>query len=834
MSGGFGLPVLNLQDAIGKVGSAYTDAYDKSVQQSALASLGTQLQAGNYAGAAKTAFDAGDAATGLSLIKLGQSAAQAQQASAAFGGLAGLYGSGGGAMGLGGPTGAPASGISRSGAAPSFLDLGGPSGGYLAGLIQRESGGNPNARASTSTATGLGQFTDRTWTAVMRAHPELGLTPGGRTDPEQSVRALKAFTADNSAGLQKAGLPVNDSSLYASHFLGASGGPRFVAGAMQNPDAPAASYVDPKAVAANRSVFFNRDGTPKSAGQVMGDFGRSFGGSRAAPPAQAATAPVRVASADPDTLTLPSGASGLNPAVAASRPASVPFVAIPGGGPAASGPAAADAAIPTLAQPALTRPPMQMPGAARAQQPEDGEDPNSTAVTPPTVTPPTVQAPNRQQISAQAPQHLEQAGLPPAAAVAVGNTAPGSQNRVGVLMRIAGMPGLNEGQSKVVGALLANELDQTKLPESVKQYLFAKSPAGGGFDGSFADFQNKKGDEGAKIQAQLQAREAWAVAHGMDPKDPGTQAWIMAGKTTTGHVLKPGDILAGPNGKTLAQNAATASSMSDDTANFLADRVLAGDTRALIGLGRGAQGAENLSKIQGLVAQKAREQGIDPTDIQQRAAEAAGLSAQARTLGTQAGRMTAAATEAEGAIALARQASAAVPRTSFVPLNRLSQAVQSNTGDPSLRAFNAANNTLINTFARAVSPTGVGTVADKEHARELLSTADSPQAYEAVLQQMQAEIDMAHKAPQRARTILEQERQSAKGGGAPAPAAVPNPMQPSGAGQSAAPAQPAPQYRDGQTATGPGGQKVIFSRGQWVPLQAAPTTTTSPQVGGTL
>jgi Transglycosylase SLT domain len=781
MSGGFGLPILNLQDAVGKIGTAYTDAYDKAVQQGALAQLGSQLQAGNYSDAAKTAFDAGDAATGLSLIKLGQSAEQQKQAAAAFGALGSLYGggAGGGAMGLGGATGAASAGISRSGgAAPSFLDLGGPSGGYLAGLIQRESGGNPNARAGTSSATGLGQFTDRTWAGVMRLHPELGLTADGRTDPDQSVRALKAFTADNSAGLQKVGLPVNDASLYASHFLGANGGPRFVAGAMQNPDAPAASLVQPAQVAANRSVFFNRDGSQKTAGQVMDDFGRSFGGGSAP-----ATRPTQIASADPDALALPAGASGLNPAVAARpQPQAAPFVATPGTAsqsPAqvqpqvhAAGPSLIGAPVPTLVQPPLTRAPMQMPGATPAQV--DGEEGDGI-----TVTPPTVAAPNRQQISAQAPQ---------AAAVAVGNTQPASSQRLGVLMRIAAMPGLSEGQSKVVSALFSNELDQTKLPESVKQYLFAKSPAGGGFDGSFADFQNKKGDEGAKIAAQLDAREKYAVAHGMDPTDAGVQAWIMGGKTSAGHVLKPGDILAGPSGRTLAKNEAASSTMPDQTADFLAERVLAGDTRALIGLGRGAQGAENLARIQGLVAQKAAERGIDATDVLHNAALAQGMGAQERSLSTQAGRMSAAATEAEGALDLAAQASAKVQRGSFVPLNQLIQMGQASIGDPDLRAFQAANNTAVNTFARAISPTGVATDSTRAHARELLNSADSPAAYDAVLRQMRAEIAMAHKAPERARAILEGERQAAKR----PPGMVPNPLAPDagGAGAPTAPASP--------------------------------------------
>jgi hypothetical protein len=52
---------------------------------------------------------------------------------------------------------------------------------------------------------------------------------------------------------------------------------------------------------------------------------------------------------------------------------------------------------------------------------------------------------------------------------------------------------------------------------------------------------------------------------------------------------------------------------------------------------------------------------------------------------------------------------------------------------------------------------------------------------------------------------------------APAPAAAPRDGVPSQRRGAAAPAQG--QYREGQTATGPNGQRVIFRGGQWVPVQ---------------
>ena len=106
-----------------------------------------------------------------------------------------------------------------------------------------------------------------------------------------------------------------------------------------------------------------------------------------------------------------------------------------------------------------------------------------------------------------------------------------------------------------------------------------------------------------------------------------------------------------------------------------------------------------------------------------------------------------AVSEAKNTFPLVRQASAALPRTEFVPVNRALQAAQTNTGDPRVVALGTAINTSINAYARAISPTGVPTVADKEHARELLSTASTPDQLNAVLNVMEKEMAAAQKAP---------------------------------------------------------------------------------------
>jgi hypothetical protein len=114
-----------------------------------------------------------------------------------------------------------------------------------------------------------------------------------------------------------------------------------------------------------------------------------------------------------------------------------------------------------------------------------------------------------------------------------------------------------------------------------------------------------------------------------------------------------------------------------------------------------------------------------------------------------------------------------------VPVSKAIQAFQSGTSDPKLAAFGAANLAIINTYSRAISPTGTPTVHDKEHAERLLSTAMGEPAYLAVLDQMKKEIDIAHAAPTKAKEEMERIR---KGVNAPAGGAAPAATPPSGPG----------------------------------------------------
>lgn len=143
-----------------------------------------------------------------------------------------------------------------------------------------------------------------------------------------------------------------------------------------------------------------------------------------------------------------------------------------------------------------------------------------------------------------------------------------------------------------------------------------------------------------------------------------------------------------------------------------------------------------------------------PSEMLANQAEFQGLKAGERTLGTRSANIEMAATEAASLADLALMASNAVPRTNVAKANEWIQMFEKGTSDPELRAFVAANTSLVNAYARAINPQGVGTVADKEHAREMLGTAFAKGDYAAAVTQLLQEITAAKKSPGTVKTEM--------------------------------------------------------------------------------
>ena len=145
----------------------------------------------------------------------------------------------------------------------------------LVQTARRESALNTNARAGTSSATGLFQFIDSTWLDMVRRHGAahgLGqyaqaLQSGGvdastradilalRTDPELSACMAGELTRENAAALTtQLGRAPSAGELYAAHVLGSGGAARLIQAAQQG--APNASALFPREASANRGIFY--------------------------------------------------------------------------------------------------------------------------------------------------------------------------------------------------------------------------------------------------------------------------------------------------------------------------------------------------------------------------------------------------------------------------------------------------------------------------------------------------------------------------------------------------------------------------------------------------
>lgn len=187
--------------------------------------------------------------------------------------------------------------------------------------------------------------------------------------------------------------------------------------------------------------------------------------------------------------------------------------------------------------------------------------------------------------------------------------------------------------------------------------------------------------------------------------------------------------------------------IDDETLTSMAEQYLAGDKSVFQNLGRGAQGAANVVALRQRVTQVAKEAGMSPDQIALVQNEFQGMGAAQRALGTRSANFGLAEKEAYAMADLVVDASAKVSRTQFMPINKAIIAYENNTGDPESRQFGAALNSFINAYARAVSPVGTPTVSDKDHARSMLSTADSHQALTAIMEQLKREMDAAGAAP---------------------------------------------------------------------------------------
>jgi hypothetical protein len=217
--------------------------------------------------------------------------------------------------------------------------------------------------------------------------------------------------------------------------------------------------------------------------------------------------------------------------------------------------------------------------------------------------------------------------------------------------------------------------------------------------------------------------------------------------------------------------------MSPEDYKFIAAQYLAGDKGALQNIGRGVQGARDLREIRKEIRALAEERGMSAADVAAKMAEFEGFKAGERALGTSSAKIEQASSEANKMIDVARKASDAVPRGSFLPWSKIVQKGEVITNDPALAKLGASALAVVNTWARSINPSGVPTQTDKEHAYTLLDTAKDQAAFNAILEQFQVEIQASLNAPAEVKQALH-DRFVGKPSEKPSPAPSPTPSVP--------------------------------------------------------
>lgn len=171
---------------------------------------------------------------------------------------------------------------------------------YLMAKAAVESSFRPDAKAPTSSATGLYQFIESTWLDMVERHgAEHGLEAEAaalqsgsvdrttrreildlRKDPKLAAAMAAEYTRENVDHLRRTvGGTIGNTERYLAHFLGAGGAEDFLRAMRADPD-QAAAEVMPSAAKSNRSIFY-RNGAPRSLEEVYDHFAAKFDGTTA-------------------------------------------------------------------------------------------------------------------------------------------------------------------------------------------------------------------------------------------------------------------------------------------------------------------------------------------------------------------------------------------------------------------------------------------------------------------------------------------------------------------------------------------------------------------------
>lgn len=207
----------------------------------------------------------------------------------------------------------------------------------MATIASIESGFRPAVSAGTSSATGLYQFIKSTWDGMLKKYgPKYGISPDTPpTDARANALLGAEFLKENTSILKKyLKRDPTDTELYAAHFMGPDTAGKMLA---TDPNANAVMLY-PSQARANKPIFYDKNGSPRTVAQVVAELDRRVQGHRIdlntgnkAPNHVASSIPATGASGLATTTTANGAQGGLGPKMAGVMPAPV-SVNLPSGG----------------------------------------------------------------------------------------------------------------------------------------------------------------------------------------------------------------------------------------------------------------------------------------------------------------------------------------------------------------------------------------------------------------------------------------------------------------------------------------------------------------------
>lgn len=191
------------------------------------------------------------------------------------------------------------------------------------------------------------------------------------------------------------------------------------------------------------------------------------------------------------------------------------------------------------------------------------------------------------------------------------------------------------------------------------------------------------------------------------------------------------------------------SGLTDTAKDIKARQMISGDMSWATNLGRGAQAGKTLEDVSNHAAQILTDEGgMSTTEaashmskkLQEFRASGIYKNAEARTAAGREANLNLILNATEAAIPAALDASKAVARTGWVPINKIIQKGEVIASNPELKRFGMANLQLAEHWARAMNPLGVMRESDRDMALNYLNTADSQPTYAAAVDQLHTQI----------------------------------------------------------------------------------------------